>query len=83
MVGCARTGEAADLHFRLKVVQDGLNVRTGPGTNFAMIGKLRAGQVVDTTDIGGSSAWVEFAFEGKRAWANVQNGLDRNMEPMK
>ncbi len=64
-----------------KVVQDGLNVRTGPGTNFTSIGKLAIGQVVQVRDVGGSGAWVEFEYQGMRAWANVQIGSDRNMEP--
>lgn len=66
----------------MRVVQDGLNVRTGPGLNFTPIGKLAEGQQVRALDVGGAGAWVEIEFNGQRAWANVQIGTDRNMEPV-
>lgn len=59
------------------VVQDGLRVRTGPGTNFAQLGSLKEGEIVEVLDIGGTGAWVEIK---PGEWANVQLGDDRNME---
>ena len=67
----------------LEVVQEGLRIRTGPGTNYTQIGVLKQGDVIRPTDTGGSSAWVEFDHEGGKAWSNVQYGTDRNMEPLK
>ena len=54
-----------------------LNVRSGPGTNYSIVGLLHAGDVVKVLDIGGTSAWVEFE-PGK--WAAVQYNVTRYME---
>ena len=62
--------------FTMEVVQDGLRVRSGPGTEFAIIGELPIGQIVPVHDIGGSGAWVEIA---PGQWSNVQYGNDVNM----
>lgn len=55
------------LHF--SVVVASLNVRSGPGTNYGIVGKLAAGDVVTPLDVAGQDAWVEVS-PGK--WAAVK-----------
>ena len=62
---------------QMEVVQEGLRVRTGPGTEFAIVGSLPAGQIVDVYDIGGDSAWVRI---GEKQWSNVEYYGDKNMK---
>lgn len=61
---------------QMEVVQDGLRVRRGPGTSFAVVGSLAAGRIVDVLNVGGQDSWVEIA---PGEWANVQQGSDVNM----
>lgn len=56
----------------------GLNVRSGPGTEYAVTGSLTYGVTVNVGNVGGQSAWVEIE-PGK--WACVQFGDDRYMKP--
>ena len=65
---------------QMEVVQEGLRVRTGPGTGYAIIGELPFGQVVDVLDIGGDSAWVRI---GEKQWSNVEYYGDKNMKVVK
>lgn len=62
---------------QMRVIQAGLRIRNGPGTQYAEIGTLAAGQIVTTSDVGGQDSWV---YIGPGQWANVQQGGDRNME---
>jgi len=70
-----------DQGLRMRVIASRLNVRTGPGTVYASIGSLSAGDHVVVQDIAGASAWVEIDYQGRRAWACVQGGASRYMEP--
>ena len=45
-----------------------LNVRTGPGTNFEIIGKLTAG--VKITALEEKLGWYKINYEGREAWVN-------------
>ena len=65
---------------QMEVVQEGLRVRSGPGTEFAIVGSLPAGQIVDVLDIGGDSAWVRI---GEKQWSNVEYYGDKNMKVVK
>jgi uncharacterized protein YgiM (DUF1202 family) len=66
---------------RLRCIQEGLNVRTGPNTAYTSIGKMSLGYTITPINIGGPSGWVEFEYSGgQRAWVNVTWWGDRNME---
>lgn len=66
---------APGLHMR--VIQNNLRVRNGPGLAYDITGYLAAGDIVTVADVAGDSAWVKV---GVSEWANVQYGSDRNME---
>lgn len=57
----------------------GMNVRSGPGTEYAKVGSLAFGSKVNIENVGGQSAWVEIE-PGK--WVCVQLGKDRLMKPV-
>jgi len=60
-----------------------LNVRTGPGLEYADVGNLYPGAELDILNVGGSSAWVQIQggeFDGK--WACIQLGKTRHAEPV-
>lgn len=59
------------------VLQEGLFVRTGPGTTYPVVRSLHAGDLVDILEIGGDDAWAEIT---PGEWANVKLNDDRNME---
>lgn len=61
---------------QLKVIVATLNVRSGPGTNYPVVGSLAEGDVVSPLNVGGQNAWVEV--EPGR-WAAVQVGEARFM----
>ena len=45
-----------------------LNVRSGPGTEYGVVGVIQAGE---TVDVGGcKAAWCQVAFEGGTGYAN-------------
>jgi len=63
-----------------QVLQDGLNIRTGPGTSFSRLGSLNAGDVVQALDVGGNDSWVAIRYGHQLAWCNVQYGQDVNLQ---
>jgi hypothetical protein len=65
--------------FKMRVIQPGLRVRSGPGTSFRILGTLDDSQEFTPLDVGGNDAWIQIA-DGE--WTNVQYGADRNMEPV-
>jgi hypothetical protein len=46
--------------------QDGVNVRSGPGTGFAVLGRLEPGEQAKVT--GRSGDWWQIDFEGTKGW---------------
>lgn len=54
---------------RYRVLPAKLNVRSGPGTAYADIGDLFAGDVISVKNVGGTDSWIEFE-PGK--WACFQ-----------
>jgi GH25 family lysozyme M1 (1,4-beta-N-acetylmuramidase)/uncharacterized protein YraI len=49
-----------DNPFKAQSRVDQLNIRTGPGTAYASVGKLKTGDVVPVIGIDGNDAWIEF-----------------------
>jgi hypothetical protein len=45
-----------------------VNVRSGPGTNYARIGQLKAGQSFDITGKNPAGDWWQFDFNGRSGW---------------
>lgn len=45
-----------------------VNVRSGPGTNYARIGELSAGQTFEITGKNGAGDWYQFDFNGRPGW---------------
>ncbi len=66
-------------HLHATVQTDGLLVRSEPNVSGHVLGNLQAGQRVEVLDIGGTDAWAEIEFNGKRAWANVRLGNRQNI----
>lgn len=59
-----------------------LNVRSGPGTNYADVGDLPTGTEFDIKNVAGANAWVQIKggqFDGK--WVCVQLSTTRHCEP--
>jgi hypothetical protein len=52
-----------------------VNVRRGPGTNYAVMGRLTAGQAFPVTGKNERGDWYQFDFDGQPAWviANLVN----------
>ena len=53
-----------------------LNVRSGPGTSYAVVGSMAAGDETVMNDMGGSSAWLQIKggdLDGKWAAVDYQN----------
>ena len=46
-----------------------VNVRSGPGTNYAAIGKLAVGQSYEITGKNQAGDWLQFQFDGQQGWA--------------
>src|SRR5437868_1375269 len=47
-----------------------LNVRSGPGVAYTVIGQLKAGDSVDITGRGPKNSWVRVNFNGQEGWAS-------------
>jgi hypothetical protein len=55
------------------VNSDTLNVRGGPGTNYAVVGQLKRGDGVTIVGRSGDSKWARLAYSNvKEAWASAQ-----------
>ncbi len=55
------------------VATDTLNVRSGPGTNYPVIGRLAQGDIVLITGRSSDSKWVKIAAQGiEQAWISAQ-----------
>jgi hypothetical protein len=62
------TPEAA----RLVINNPTLNVRSGPGTNFGVIGQARNGERYDVTGRNQAGSWYEINFNGRTGWVASQ-----------
>jgi TolB protein len=51
-----------------KVTAYGLNVRTGPGVAYSIIGVLSRGDVVEVVGKNASGTWLQIAYSGQEAW---------------
>jgi GH25 family lysozyme M1 (1,4-beta-N-acetylmuramidase) len=58
---------------------DGINIRSGPGTQYPIVGALPYKGIVTPTQIGGSSAWIEI---GPNKWVCVTLNTLRFMEKL-
>ena len=47
-----------------------MNVRAGPGTNYAAIGRLNRGETRAITGKNAAGDWWEFDFEGRKGWVS-------------
>ncbi len=45
-----------------------VNVRGGPGSNYAKIGELTAGQAFDIVGKNSAGDWYQFSFNGQQGW---------------
>lgn len=68
MVGRARGGqEITPVSVYLVVKEEIVNIRSGPGTGYPLLGQVRAGDVLRAR-ARSSSNWYEVEFQGKRGW---------------
>jgi uncharacterized protein YraI len=56
----------------IAVAAQGMNVRSGPGTNYAVIGAAQAGDQFMITGKDNSGAWWEVDFNGRAGWLFAQ-----------
>ena len=54
-----------------KVTAWGLNVRTGPGTAYSIIGVLSQGDVVEVVGKNAASDWLQIAYSGQEGWVSA------------
>ena len=78
-------GEALPMVARWNLQEDVvyLNVRAGPGVQYADVGDLAPGQVVDSVEVGGEDIWIKLAPEAgqpEERWCAVQHGGVRFLE---
>ena len=57
----------------LTVASDTVNVRGGPGTNYAVLGRLQQGQTFPITGKNAAGDWWEFDYSGRTGWVFGQN----------
>jgi uncharacterized protein YraI len=48
-----------------------VNVRSGPGTQYTIIGKIRAGDALDITGRRADNAWLRVNFNGQEGWVSA------------
>lgn len=48
-----------------------VNVRSGPGTNYAVIGRLNAGQSFEITGKNPAGDWLQFELDGRQGWVTA------------
>jgi SH3-like domain-containing protein len=58
-----------------------VNVRSGPGTTFRVLGQIKAGQVVVTLDQSTDGQWVQVQFKGGDGWVAVSTVIMAGGEP--
>lgn len=66
---------------RAKVVSQMVNIRTGPGTQFADVGDYYGGVEVDVYDIQGADAWIKIQEDPER-WIAAYHGEKRYVRLM-
>jgi uncharacterized protein YraI len=71
-VPVSTTGE-----FRVEVIANSLNVRSGPGTNYTVIGRLPRGNKVVVTGISADQAWYFFRYWDADGWISADGSLAR------
>lgn len=64
----------------LTVTSASLNVRSGPGTNYGVIGRLTNGQSVPVTGKNAAGTWWQFDYSGRNGWVIGTNVTVRNGE---
>lgn len=64
--------------FTMTALFDGQNVRSGPSTDYAVVGQLKKGDVLTVEDVAGYSAWVKF--DGNK-WAAAQYRNTKFLRP--
>lgn len=64
----APTPTPVPLQAAFTVMSDTLNVRRGPGTNYAVIGRLTAGQSYEITGKNPVGDWLQFDLNGQQGW---------------
>jgi hypothetical protein len=67
--------------FMMECIVDNLNIRTGPGTTYGVVGQFHRGDEAALMDIGGTNAWMQIkkgVYAGK--WCAVQTSM-RYMNP--
>jgi hypothetical protein len=47
------------------------NIRSGPGTNFNVLGSTSSGQTFDADGLSADGQWVRIAFNGQAGWINI------------
>jgi PKD repeat protein len=57
-----------------------VNVRLGPGTNYAVIGTLLAGQSAGITGVSPDGAWWQISFAGRAGWVSSFYVLAQNTQ---
>lgn len=65
------------------VAQAGLNVRSGPGVNYAVLGTLEAGDIVEITGVSADGDWWQIRYPDtptERAWIAAQFVAAQNIE---
>jgi N-acetylmuramoyl-L-alanine amidase len=48
-----------------------VNVRSGPGIKFRVIGRLKAGQIIDVLETSEDANWVKIPFGNGEGWVNT------------
>ena len=48
-----------------------VNIRSGPGTNYARIGTLSGGQTEDVTGTNAAGDWYQFDYNGRAGWVST------------
>lgn len=58
-----------------------VNVRSGPGTKYKVLGQIKAGQVVTTLEQNEDGSWVKIPFKDGEGWVAVSTVIMAGGEP--
>lgn len=61
----------ADVLARIVVTSEYVNIRSGPGTNYAVLGRLQNGQKASVTGKSIDGAWWRIDFAGQTGWVSA------------
>jgi uncharacterized protein YgiM (DUF1202 family) len=58
-----------------------VNVRSGPGVSYRVLGQLKSGQMVPVVDVNETGSWLQIDFKGRDGWVNADTVIVAGGDP--